>query len=196
MAEKIEIPGWAKFVGIFGIILGLCGMFGGVYDLMTPSMLTIQSQMMESMREVVKNAEKNRQEKTECSGDENTRQDRLAVDPTVMFQSMNSLMEVPTWFKEWSISKGIARLLISAGLVLSSVFLLIGKRGAPTIFFAVSILDFLRGIITMIVGGMSGSIILWWSVGTTAVGFFLLLILVIVVVVSDRSVYFPGKSTP
>ena len=196
MAEKIEIPGWAKFVGIFGIILGLCGMFGGAYDLMMPSMLATQSQMMESMKEAVKNAEKSHQTQAQCSGDENTRRNQVAVDSAAVFQSMNSFMEVPTWFKEWSISKGIARLLISAGLVLSSVFLLIGKRGAPTIFFAVSILDFLRGIITMIVGGMSGSIILWWSVGTTAVGFFLLLILVIVVVVSDRSVYFPGKSTP
>ena len=49
MDNSASPPAWGKVIGILGIIFGIFGLLGGTYEIMMPSMIDMQKEMMDSV---------------------------------------------------------------------------------------------------------------------------------------------------
>lgn len=176
-------PSWATLVGVLGICFGVLGLIGGGYELMMPMMLSMQGRMMESMKESAKEAAK----KPRCP--ENGKTAQPDINPDAMFESMKEFMTVPPWHTRFAYANGSLQLVLGALYILSSIFLMLLKRGAAMFFLAVASLSALRNIVAFGVGIYAGSFMAFWSVISGAGGLLIDLVLLIVVAVSDRSMY-------
>ena len=188
METKKKPPSWGSVVGVLGICFGVLGLLGGTYELLMPAMFDMQKDMMASMREAMKEAEAKKAEEPPCPQDKST--NRQNIDPDKMFESMEKMWNFPSWYKTWAITNGTLQMLLAAAYVLAAIFLLIVKRGAPTLFMGVAGASMLRNIASLSVGLLSGSMLAFWAISSAAFGFLIDMVLIIVVAVSDRSVYF------
>ena len=207
MSKKKKPPAWGTIVGILGIVFGLSGMLSSAYEIALPYMLAMQQQMMESMRENIddtdsaidpaeecETTESNQDEaELECLDTEEIAETQVEVDE--VFDTMIDMMKVPAWYKDWALINGGLGLILGAGYLLASIFLLLLRPGAPTLFMVIAGLSICRGGLAVAIVASAFSLMLFWSGVMAVVGLLIDVVLIIVVAVSDRSAYAkPAKS--
>lgn len=206
MSEKKKPPAWGTIVGILGIVFGLSGMLSSAYEIALPYMLAMQQQMMESMRDTIDDtgsinpaeeceatANDQNEAELECFDTGEIAETQAEVDE--VFDTMVDMMAVPAWYKDWALINGGLGLILGAGYLLASIFLLLLRPGAPTLFMVIAGLSICRGGLAVAIVASAFSLMLFWSGVMAVVGLLIDVVLIIVVAVSDRSAYAkPAKS--
>jgi len=157
-------PTWATVVGIMGIIFASFGIFAGAQELLVPSIMKIQKKVFSTLEREITKAEK-------ASSSEN----KPSLHPPVsnFFSMFEDIYNFPRWFSAYSISSGVARIIIHALYLFASIFLLQMKPSSIRLFYGVVgssiVLTVIRSIIaitalsfigmTMMMGGIIGLVI-------------------------------------
>ena len=189
MDSKKKPPAWGSAVGILGVIFGIMGLVGGAHELMMPALLDAL-EVTKSMKPAIAR----KLPKTENFCPQAGGKSCNNVAPTLRFEHRKGQLARPDWAKSWFLVNGSLGLLLGGAYILASVFLLLVKRGAPTIFLGVLVAGMLRNIVSggvAISGGWVGGI---WNIGAALSGFVIDLALLIVIVVSDKSPYSEMKN--
>ena len=182
MSKKKKPPAWGTIVGILGIVFGLSGMLSSACEIALPYMLAMQQQMMESMRENIddtdsaidpaeecETTESNQDEaELECLDTEEIAETQVEVDE--VFDTMIDMMKVPAWYKDWALINGGLGLILGAGYLLASIFLLLLRPGAPTLFMVIAGLSICRGGLAVAIVASAFSLMLFWSGVMAVVG--------------------------
>ncbi|MBI1731174.1 MAG: hypothetical protein HYR49_00200 [Gammaproteobacteria bacterium] len=177
MTTQTKPPLAALILGVLGFCFGAFGLLGGVQDLALPYLFSIQKQMAEVSQP--KPADPDCPEREPALP---------GVDPG-WSQELRQFVSGPPWYPRYSMGMGVVRLLLGAGCMLASLFLILVRPGADFFFMLVLGLSAARNLTAVGIGIAAGSLFSFWAVVGGVVGFVLDIMLLVVCVVSDRTPY-------
>lgn len=175
-------PTWATVIGIITIVFGVFGILGGAQHMMMPTMLEMQQSMMREF--------KNIEIPAEGKTGENAEQFRKHQEQTQrIFETFEKHMEVPAWYKTWSVVIGIVSMLVAGVYLLSGVFLLMTKPYAIRIFYAAMGLSMTWGLARAIILMQSDTLMLMSMLPLAVAGIVIDLVLLIAVLAGDKEAF-------
>lgn len=174
MTDRPKAPTWATLVGVLGLCFGALGTITGAYGVLTPAMLSMQRELVGTMRQSMANGS------TASNGG------TLLGNPEGFIER---LMTVPRWYVRWSVANGVAQILLGVAYLLSALFLLLMRRHAPGLFIAIAGASLLRNLIAIGVAVFTASLLAYWALGSAVCGALVDLTLLVTVALSDKSAY-------
>jgi hypothetical protein len=141
---------WIKPVAIIGLILSGLGIFSAAQSFVAPRILEFQQETMESFEKAQKEAASANPRDSSA----NNAAPFLPVGP------LKSWIDVPPWFRQWSIINGYAGIVISFGHFVACILLLTLNPAALRYFPIFAALAISWNIIRIVVGSSSQSAML------------------------------------
>lgn len=177
-------PTWISVVGVLGIIFSCFGILGAAYDLVTPAMMEMQKEMFAQIESLQPQAMQNQ---------------GAEAPPEAfyeMFKSMEKMWETPEWFKTWSISIGLVKLVLCGFSLLACIFLLQIKPVAVKLFYCSAGLNIGLALVKIAVMLASMSFMAMTMMIGGFFGLVVNIVLIIVVATNDKSAFNPAGPPP
>jgi len=185
-------PTWATIVGILGIVFGCFGILGGGQEMFMPKMMEMQKEMFTAFQKAVPQKQPDAMHEIIDEIPDPSQEKKRSIPnfpPAEMFEMMQKMWEVPSWFASYSISVGIAKALISAFYLLASIWLLQLKPISIRLFYCAAGLSIalciVKGIVTLTSLSFMGVAMMFGG----AFGAFIDIILIIVVLTGDKEAF-------
>lgn len=174
MATSAKLPTWAVIVGVLGICFGALGTLSGAYGVLMPKMLSLQQEVVVSMRQSMPAAGQAAPGGT------------LSTDPMGVLER---LLSMPHWYVHWALANSLAEMLIGLAYLLSALLLLMLRRGAPTAFMVAAGASLLRNTVSAGLALGTASLFAYWTLGSAVCGAIVDLALLATVALADKSAY-------
>ncbi|MBI9075415.1 MAG: hypothetical protein JEZ02_08405 [Desulfatibacillum sp.] len=183
-------PGWVTAVGIIGIVMACFGLLGAVQQLIMPSMLHFQQEMMGGIQEEIKKDIAKQQEAYE-NGESTT-----APPPVAVFEMMEKMWNMPEWFRTWAMIAGILQAVVCGFILYACLLLLQLKKSAIKIFYWSAGLKMAMAILNIAAAFLAMSFMGFAMAAGGGVSIVVFGVLSIVVVTGDKSAFFHGNLPP
>jgi len=161
-------PTWVTVVGVLVIIFGCFGLFGSGKMIILPQILAFEQKILHSVEDEMR---------------------RDSDAPEELVDAIMEMVDIPGWFKVWSIIIGAVGLLLNGLYVFGGIALLTVKRYAPRLVIAVLILSMILALAEAVAAGFASSllgvIMMVGALFSIVIDFVLLL----VIVFNDKSVF-------
>ena len=199
-------PTWATVVGVLGIIFAGLGVLGAAQMMIMPMIMSFQKKMIGTMEQTIDLAEKRealRKQKEEKAAEAAEAQEEQplvgraapAVPPPRMpkelFRMFDRMVEMPPWFKAWSIAGGLVGMAISGVYLFASIGLLMTKPWAPMFFCATAGCDIAYGVVRIVIQASAMTLFSMAMIPMAMPSFVVNVVLLIVVAVGDKRAFQP-----
>lgn len=181
-------PTWVTVVAVLGITFGCLGILSGGHDVLMPKLMEMQKEMFDSMHSTSLD-EKSDSTRQTIDSSSVAKNNDLKYPPNEMFEVMQKMWEVPSWFGQYSIINGIIKALISAFYLLVSIWLLQMKFFSIRLFYWAAGLSIALSIVNIVILLNS---FFWFGMGMMfgdVFGALIDIVLVIVVATGDKDAF-------
>jgi hypothetical protein len=209
MSGENKLPGWALTIGILGSVAGLAGILAASIVLYTGAVLKAAPELTDAFSQSIEQLEQSdvygdpdeetvnpwtgKAEVRENTNDQAGDQTR---DSSVPFETIKGVLQIPWWYGTWEIANGILALILGAGYLIASIFLLSLRSFAPRLFIVVILLSIVRNLFSIALGAVAS---IYWAMFTILVsicGLAVDLVFLIVLKVSDKSAFLSSAGPP
>lgn len=164
---KLKRPTWVTIVGVLAIIFGLIGVATSAQEMLMPSMMEMQKDMMANIG----------------SGSNQAQM-------TQMFESMQEQFKVPDWYKTAAPIMGGISMLISGAYLLAGAILLMMKTFAVKMFYCTIAISILWAAVQIPIFSQSESAMLMMQVPVSVISIVIDVVLLLIVLLGKKSTFF------
>ena len=163
-------PTWVTIVGVIGIVLAAFGILGSAQWLFMPLMLDFQKNMLSEM----------------SSGAAGSGADQAPVE---MFEFMQKMLDMPTWYPTWSVVAGVISLFVVGFYFFAAIHLLQMKPSALKIFYSAVTAWIALAILKVVVAFLSSPLLGFGSLSGALAGTVVNAVLLVVIITGDKACF-------
>ena len=196
--EVVKVPGWAKILGILGVVFGLCGVLAASTTFLTGIIFETESQYVESWNDTVDELDDEdlkpgmyieEEYVNSFTGRTEVRKKKIRTENDQKggkhsLETIKKVLQVPEWYGTWGLINGVIAILLGGGYILCSISLLVLKKGTPRLFTLVIVVSIIRNVLSLILGIIAS---IYWAAFTIAISLVGLVVDVVFLVVIRNS---------